>query len=125
MLESTENVVDESVGVPSDIVSVLLAFVADVYWLVAACDALKLTSPTLKIVIQVPDGSMVATAVLLLVYVITPSLLLVGRVKLLNDASPYVLLESTENVVDDSVGVPSETVSVLLVTGVGALYCAD
>ena len=68
---------------------------------------------------------MVATAVLLLVYVITPSLLLVGRVKLLNDASPNVLDEATENVVDDSVGVPSETVKVLLVTGVGALYCAD
>ena len=57
---------------------------------------------------------MVATAGLLLLYVITPLLLLVGRVKLLNDASPNVLLEATENVVDDSVGVASDTVNVLL-----------
>ena len=81
------------------------------------------TTPT--IFIQSPEASIVATAVLLLVYVIAPLLLLVGRVKLLNDASPNVLDEATENVVDDSVGVASETVKVLLVTGVGALYCAD
>ncbi len=124
--EATENVVDESVGVPSDTVIVLLVLVALINRpSTAACDALKLTSPALKIVIQVPDGSMVATAGLLLLYVITPLLLLVGRVKLLNDASPNVLDEATENVVDESVGVPTETVRVLLVTGVGALYCTD
>jgi hypothetical protein len=65
---------------------------------------MKFTSPAPTKVIQVPETSMVATAVLLLLYVIAPLLSLVGRVKSLNDASPNVLLEATENVVDDSVG---------------------
>ena len=47
---------------------------------------------------------MVATAVLLLLYVIAPLLSLVGKVIMLNDASPNILLEATENVVDASVG---------------------
>ena len=52
---------------------------------------------------------------LLLLYVIAPALLLVGRVVIANGASPYVFELSTENVDSDSVGVPSATVSVLLV----------
>ncbi len=58
---------------------------------------------------------MVATAVLLLLYVIAPLLLLVGRVVIANDASPNVLDDATENVVDERVDVARETVSVLLV----------
>ena len=65
---------------------------------------MKFTSPAPTKVIQVPEASMVATAVLLLLYVIAPLLSLVGTVIMLNDASPNVLLEATENVVDDSVG---------------------
>ena len=60
--------------------------------------------------------SIVATAVLLLVYVMAPLLLLVGRVKIANDGSPYTLLVlAMVNVEDESVGVLREIVSVLLV----------
>ncbi len=76
---------------------------------------MKLTSPAPTSVIQVPDPSIVATFVLLLVYVIAPLLLLVGRVIIANDASPYVFELDTVNVDDESVGVPNEIVSVLLV----------
>jgi len=77
---------------------------------------LKLTSPTPTIFIQFPEVSIVATAGLLLVYVIAPLLLLVGRVRIANDASPYTLLVfAIVNVDDESVGVPKETVSVSLV----------
>jgi len=65
---------------------------------------MKFTSPAPTKVIQVPEASIVATAVLLLLYVIGLLLTLVGTVVMLNDASPNVLLEATENVVDDSVG---------------------
>ena len=103
------------VGVAFEIVSALVRL-ADVNWFgTAACDALKLTSPTPTIFIQFPDASIVATAGLLLVYAITPLLLLVGRVKIANDGSPYTLLTFvTVNVADESVGVPRETVSVLV-----------
>ena len=63
---------------------------------------MKYTLPAATRVIQVPEASIVATAVLLLLYVIGLLLSLAGRVKLLNDASPNVLLEATENV--DSIG---------------------
>jgi hypothetical protein len=77
-----------SVGVPFETVSVLVRL-ADVNWFgTAACDALKLTSPTPTIFIQFPEASIVATAVLLLVYVIAPLLLLVGRVRIANGGSP-------------------------------------
>lgn len=66
-------------------------------------------------VIQFPDASIVATAVLLLVYVIAPPLLLVGRVIIANDASPYAFDDAIVNVLDDRLGVPNVTVSVLLV----------
>ena len=75
---------------------------------------MKLTSPAPTRVIRFPDASIVATAVLLLLYVIAPSLLLVGRVIIANDASPYAFVDDTLNVVDESVGVPNDTVSVLL-----------
>ena len=77
-----------SVGVALETVSALLVLVALAYRDVAAWVALKLTSPALTSVIQSPDASMVATLVLLLAYVIAPALLLVGRVVILNDASP-------------------------------------
>ena len=77
---------------------------------------MNVTSPTPTIFIQSPEASIVATAGLLLVYVITPLLLLVGRVKIAKDGSPYTLLVlDTVNVADESVGVPRETVSVSLV----------
>ena len=56
-----------------------------------------------------------ATLVLLLLYVIAPLLLLVGNVVTLKDASPYVFVSGTENVLADRVGVTRFTVSVLLV----------
>ena len=63
-----------------------------------------------------PSGVIVATAGLLLTYVIAPLLLLVGRVKIANDASPTFLLVATANVDDANVDVASVTVSALLVT---------
>ena len=77
---------------------------------------MNVTSPTPTIFIQFPEVSIVATAELLLVYVIAPLLLLVGRAKIANDGSPYTLLVfETVNVADERVGVPRETVSVSLV----------
>ena len=106
----TENVVAESVGVARATVSVLLVFVALVNCpATAACVALKLTSPALMSVIVFPDTSIVATPGLLLVYVIAPVLLLVGRVLIPNAASPYIFVLATANVLADSVGVPIET----------------
>ena len=114
---ATENVLAESVGVGrGDTVSVLLVLIALVNCpATAACVALKLTSPALTMVIQFPDASIVATLGLLLLYAIAPVLLLVGRVKLLNDASPYSFDAATENVLVESVGVARATISVLLV----------
>ena len=77
--------------------------------------AMKLTSPAPTKDIEFPEASMVATAVLLLLYVIAPPLLLVGSVVIANGASPYVFELATENVDSDSVGVANATVSVLLV----------
>ena len=112
----TENVVAESVGVARATVSVLLVFVALVNCpATAACVALKLTSPALMSVIVFPDTSIVATPGLLLVYVIAPVLLLVGRVLIPNAASPYIFVLATANVLADSVGVPIETVRTVLV----------
>ena len=50
--------------------------------------AMKLTSPAATKNIKFPEEVMVATPVLLLLYVIAPSLLLVGAVVILKDASP-------------------------------------
>ena len=73
-------------------------------------------------VIKLPDASMVATLGLLLLYTTsTLVLLLVGRVVIANDASPNVLDDSTENVVDERVDVARATVSVLLLI-LAALY---
>ena len=58
---------------------------------------------------------MVAIEVLLLLYVIAPSLLLVGAVVILNDASPYVFELATSNVAADNVDVKRVTLSILLV----------
>ena len=70
--------------------------------------ALNDTSPAPTKVIQLPETSMVATAVLLLLYVIAPSLLLVGWVVIANDASPNVLLEATVKVADAKVDATGE-----------------
>ena len=65
---------------------------------------------------------MVATLGLLLLYTTsTLVLLLVGRVVIANDASPNVLDDATENVVDERVDVARATVSVLLLI-LAALY---
>jgi hypothetical protein len=111
----TANVLAANVDTPSETVSVLLVLVALAYWDVAAWVAVKLTSPALTSVIQFPDASIVATPVLLLLYVIAPLLLLVGRAMMLNDASPYVFVVATENVLAERLDVPRATVSVLLV----------
>jgi hypothetical protein len=50
-----------------------------------------------------PEGSIVATFVLLLVYIISPSLLLVGRVVIANDESANVLVDATVKVDDANV----------------------
>jgi hypothetical protein len=102
---ATENVLAESVGVPTETVSVLLVLVALAYWDVAAWVAVNVTVPAPTMVINVPDASMVATAVLLLLYVIAPLLLLVGNVVAPNAASPYIFVSATENVLAESVGV--------------------
>jgi uncharacterized membrane protein len=110
-----------SIVVPCATVSVLLVLVAALYWFVSACVALKDTSPTPTKVTNVPEGSTVATFVLLLLYVIAPLLLLVGLVENEKEASPSVLLEATENDAAERVDVPRATVKVLLVL-VEALY---
>ena len=74
--------------------------------------ALKETSPAPTRVIKLPEGSIVATFVLLLLYVITPVLLLVGRVVIANDTSPNVLVDATVNVDDIIDGVESGAVTV-------------
>jgi hypothetical protein len=111
------NVADERVGVPRETVSVSLVRALAINWFgTAACDALKLTSPAPTIFIQFPEMSIVATAGLLLVYVIAPLLLLVGRVRIANDGSPYALLTFVMvNVDAKRFGIPIETVRVLLV----------
>jgi hypothetical protein len=109
-------VANVKLGVAFDTVSVLLVFVAPVNRLgTASCVALKLTSPGAIMFIQLPDASIVATDVLLLVYVIAPLLLLVGRVVIANDASPYALVDATLKVDDERVGMPNDTSSILLV----------
>ena len=120
---ATANVADDAkVDVPRDTVSVLLDLVALAYCAVAACVAVKVTVPALTSVIKFPEASIVATLVSLLVYVIAPLLLLVGRVVIANEASPYVLELATVNVEDDNVGVARATVRVLLVL-VALAYC--
>ena len=104
-----------SVGAAFKTVSALLVLVAPAYWVVATWVALKLTSPVPTIVIQLPDASIVATLGLLLLYVISPVLLLVGNMVTLKDASLYVFVAGTENVLTESVGVAISTVSMLLV----------
>ena len=111
----TVNVLVDRVGVPRATVSVLLVFVALAYWAVAAWVAVNVTLPTPTSVIKLPDASMVATAVLLLLYVIAPALLLVGNVATLKGASPYIFVLATENVLAERVDVTRFTVSVLLV----------
>ena len=111
---STANVAAENVDVKRT-ASVLLVLVALAYWLVSACVAINDTSPTAIKDIKFPEASIVATAGSLLLYVIAPPLSLVGRVIIANDASPTIFTLATENVVEDSVGVLSETISVLLV----------
>jgi hypothetical protein len=111
-VSGTENV-PESVG---ETVSVLLVLVALAYCAVAACVAVNVTLPALKSVIQSPDASMVATPVLLLLYVIAPLLSLVGRSVILNDASPYILELETVNVPSDGIVPTVNAELTLLVT---------
>jgi len=73
----TENIAEENADVARDTVNVLLSIVALVYVLVDACVAVKYTDPAPTRVIA-PVLEIVATAVLLLVYVIAPPLALLG-----------------------------------------------
>ena len=121
--DSTVNVDDaDRLDIPRAIVRVLLVIVELKYCAVAAWVALNDTSPAATKVIQFPDASMVATAVLLLLYVIAPLLSLVGRVVIENDASPNVLDDSTVNVADekvDAIAFPSIVrVAVIVLCGV-------
>ena len=113
---ATVNVDSENVDV-NRTASVLLVLVALAYWLVSACVAINDTSPTSPTKdIKSPEASIVAIAGSLLLYVISPLLLLVGRVIIANDASPTIFTLATVNVDDDDrLDVPSETDSVLLV----------
>jgi cytochrome b561 len=121
---ATENDVRDVVA--NATASVLLFLTEDAYWGVESCVAIKNTVPPPTRFIKFPEASMVATAGLLVLYVIAPLLLmLVGAVIMLNDASPNVLLEATRNEDPEKSEAPRATASVLLVTGVGALYCAD
>ena len=119
--ESTLNVLADNVGVPMETASVLLVLVAALNRLVAAWVALNDTSPRPTIVIKLPEASMVATDVLLLVYVIAPLLSLTGLVNTEKDASPYAFEEGTVNVADERLGVLREIrrLNVVLPT----LYC--
>ena len=82
-------VANARVGVPLHTVSVLLLALALVNRpSMPSCVALKLTAPTPTMVIQFPETSIVATPLLLLLYVIAALLLLVGRVLMLKTASP-------------------------------------
>ena len=84
-------------------VKTVLVLVAPAYWDVAAWVAVNVTVPAPTRVIKVPDALMVATAVLLLLYVIAPLLLLVGNVMALNAASPYTFVVATVNVPSDGI----------------------
>jgi hypothetical protein len=113
-----------SVVVPFETVSVLLVTgVGALYCGDSAWDAVNVAVPAATKVIMPLLGLIVATLVALLEYVIAPLLSLVGAVSMLNGTAPNVFDTATESDVRDVV--PRATVSVLLVTGVGALYCAD
>ena len=115
-LSDTENVLAERVDVATATMSVLLVLVAPAYWPVAAWVAVNVVSPTPTSVIKLPDAVIVATPVLLLLYVIAPLLLLVGNVATLNAASPYIFVLATVNVLAEKVDVARRaTVRVLLV----------
>ena len=94
----------DSVGVPSETVSVLLVTAGGAaYWAVAAWVAVNVSVPALCSVITPVVASIVATPGALLVYVIAPLLSLVGAGAVMsNGASPYVFRVGTVNV--DSVG---------------------
>ena len=118
---ATEN--DDRDVVPNSTVSVLLVTgVGALYRADAAWDAVNVAVPAATKVMMPLLALIVATLVALLEYVIAPLLSLVGAV-ILNGTAPNVFDSATESDVRDVV--PRATVSVLLVTGVGALYCAD
>jgi hypothetical protein len=100
--EGTVNVADENADVASDTVNVLLSTVALAYVDVSAWVALKITLPAETSVMTPLFALMVATPGLRLVYVIAPSLALLGAVVIENDASTMVFELGTVNV--DSVG---------------------
>ena len=110
-----------SVVVPFETVSVLLVTgVGALYCADAAWAAVNVAVPAATKVIMPLLALIVATPVALLEYVIAPLLPLVGAVSMPNGTAPNVFDPATEN--DDRDVVPRETVSVLLVTGVGAAY---
>ena len=100
-----------------DTVSVLLSTVALAYVDVAAWVAVKYIGPPAATMVIWPVLTlMVATAVLLLAYVIAPSLALLGAVVIDNVPAPYVPEEGTVKVAEENADVTSATVSVLLST---------
>ena len=102
-------------------VIVHVAFVGALYCAVSACAAVMVTEPVSISVTSPVVRPTVAMAVSLLVYVIAPLLaLLATTVK----STSTIILLLIDEVANTSVGVPFETVSVLLVTDVGALYWA-
>jgi hypothetical protein len=95
---------------------VLLSTVALAYVDVAAWVAVKIASPADTGVMTPLLALMVATAVLLLTYVMAPALALLGAVVIENGASTLVFVEATVNVAEENADVPSATVNVLLST---------
>jgi hypothetical protein len=102
-------------------VIVHVVFVGALYCALDACAAVIVTDPVSSSVTSPVVRPTVALAVLLLVYVIAPLLALLATT--VNAAS--VRLFVVGGLTNASVVVPFETVSVLLVTGVGALYLFD
>jgi len=106
---ATENDVRDVVSLKT--VSMLLALTAGAYCVVGSWVAMKYTVPAPTRFIKFPEASMVATAGLLLLYVIAPLLSLVGAVVMLNDVSLTVLVESTTNADAENVDVSRVSIS--------------
>ena len=109
-------------AVPAALITIEhVVFAGALYCALSAWAAVIVTVPTPFNVTRPVVSPTVANAVLLLVYVTAPELAL--EAVTVNAASVRFFVVG--GLANASVVVPRATVSVLLVTGVGALYCAD
>ena len=107
---------------PTELITIEhIVFAGALYCALSAWAAVIVTVPTPFNVTRPLVAPTVANAVLLLVYVTAPELALLATT--VNAGSVRIFVVG--GLTNASVVVPFETVSVLLVTGVGALYCAD